>query len=443
MADITDTDIIELKQIVSHHLQGHSAQRITVRLQELTAKLNKSCKDLYTSISITNKKQTKNDNYITAIFASLDIDESSKEYKELIQGSDNLYKLLLNLYHNGYHHLEDLLRQIDAARPPHFWALYFILGAIFSAGLGVLFYFKQNYLNTIIAWCKDNVPIATRWLGQTFSLLRNIPVLGIIYYGIALIWRWYYTFANGTTTPAHKLSRLLFDTLNKGLIISAYVLSYIAAGVMTAPAATLFVIGSAIDVFESLYDLALLYKPNPKDKVVINEAKYPWRARAAEIRRDNQNKRLFNTVWTKLGAAFLITTSVIICCVFPPNLIISLSCIVFAWLVTMAKDSIITTINTRSNSSLQNKLFDPVENPYSKDDALTPAQTYSEENVSNSQMRMLDARVTELEKLAVVKTEPVVSERQASHSPSHSHRLFKDASTQTDDRNDLALSNVR
>lgn len=393
MANIPEIDITELKILVIDYLQGAQGKSshgvIEARLRELTDRLEKKCKTLYLAVSPINK----DDPYVIAIAASLNIEKNTKDYEKLINGSNNLHQLLQNLYHNGHNHLEDLLNQIEAITPPHPWALYFGLAAVASVGAGTYIYLNQNYLFQFINWCKKTFPLATRWIGHTLSVLRNISIIGLIYHSFMLLWHWYSAFKYGTRPPLHKLSsRLIFETISKSFIISAYVLSYLAAGVMTPVAAILFIISSAIDVIESLYDLGRCLR-------TIKQNPTNWREYANAIRQQNEKQRKLNSVWVNLGAALLIMSAVIISCVLPPSIVINLSCIVFFWLVTQAKNSVITNINVHAYRDLQIELSN---NPFEKDADLIPSLASKSTHIpttplNKEEIKNMQQRLTQLE----------------------------------------------
>ncbi len=356
MATLTTEQSDNLKDIVLHYLQGEAINVAHVRLQAECAELQQDCTSLYQSIHIEGEDE---DVFIRAILGSLNIKKSRHPklqgpYEKLLDNSDNLHELLTHLYHDGHHHVGYLLRLIENTKPKPDLTPIFVFGAISSVGLGgLLFAFKVQMI-TLGHWFIHTFPSVVNWLGKTFSLLRNIPFLGIIFYGLGLLWSWYHTFTNGTTTTMERLNRLFFKTLTAGLTISAYALSYLAEGAMTISAAVLFVLSASTDVFQSLFDWfrsrrALQTLPPPADSA-------NWEIVAEYRRAKNLHQHTLKTVWIKLGAAILTTIAVGVWNFFPPTFAVAVGCIAFIWLIGLAKWSILRNFEEESANNLQRKL---------------------------------------------------------------------------------------
>jgi hypothetical protein len=186
-------------------------------------------------------------------------------------------------------------------------------------------------------------------------LLRNIPLLGISYNSLDLIWSWHHTFSSGTTTPTHKLHELFFKTLTASLTLSAYVVSFLAAGSMTLVATIFFVLSSSTKVFQSIFNwwkssesLQTLTEPQNGDG---------WEIYAEYERAKNFHNRLLTSVWTNLAAATATTIGVGLWSLFPPSLFLSIFCITFISLTALTEHSYLTHIRDISAADLQKDIL--------------------------------------------------------------------------------------
>lgn len=366
MIELTPQRINKLEQIVLDYLLGQDLDGIKVSLTSLCARTNTRCRTLYKSIPLKRRinEETASvdedypevDPMIDAILASLNIKKTITEedgvYEKLLANSENLHDLLKNLYHDGHDHIGYLLNVIESTKPRYDWTVGFLLGAITSAGLGAFAHFNREYIVTLGRWFTQTFPQVVTWLGRTFSILRNIPLLGIIMNLLILAGNWYSTFTNGTTTTPKKLQELFFKTLTAGLTISAYTLAFFAGGVITMPAALLFISSSATKVIKGVYEW---WKNSEPDKP--NE-ELPWEIQAEYERAKNLHQRSKKAAFIKIGAAILTTIAVAVWDFFPPSLIFSALCVAFISMTALTEWSIISSINEAAADRLQSAIQD-------------------------------------------------------------------------------------
>jgi hypothetical protein len=357
MDGLTTEQTNQLKEIVLHYLHGEALSVVSVLLQTQCAEFKISSKSLYKSITLEN---AQNDPFILAIFSSLNIKKSNPSaphpYEKLLKKSNNLYDLLTCLYHDGYHHLGYLLRLIEHTKPKPNWAMVFIWGAVFSALLGSILYLWKwkEYIETTADWFIHSFPYFIESLGKTFSVLRNISLLALSYYMLGLLWNWYETFANGTTTTTDKLNSLVFKNLTYGLTILAYALSYVDSGAMGLFPAFLFVLGSSIDVFQSVFEY---YRSlHALQTITVPPSNAEWEIVAEYERAKDLHQHPLQSVWVKLSAAILTTIAIAIWCFFPPSVIINTCCITFIALIGLAKQSIMNNYEEIYANNLQKNL---------------------------------------------------------------------------------------
>lgn len=395
MPDITIEQTKRLKEIVLLYLQGEKLRDINFRLHAECNEAKTSCKSLYKSISL---EDIKDDPFIINILNSLNIKKSPTPaiqgpYEKLLE-SENLYELLKNLCHDGHHHVDYLLQQIENTNPKTNWAIIFILGAISSAGLGIFIYIYQAYIQTMIDKFIRTFPSFVNWVKLSCLSMRNIPLLGMIYTGLILSWHWYNAMTHGTTTTTEKINSLFFQTLAAAFTISGYILTYLAAGAITTSAAILLVLSSSVEVVQSVFNwfksgaaLQALVKPDANSDIEII-AQYE--------RTKSFHQRDRKTVWIKMSAAVLITLAAVIWNFFPPNLIITIFCVAFISLVGLAKMSIEASVEEIYANELQETLKNIHTQPNAQK-APTPHETLRLLAQKEQDLNRLEQDLTERE----------------------------------------------
>jgi hypothetical protein len=333
----------DLKKIVLDYLIGKTLPGLREDLNQ-ACEIDKRCIDLYSAIPLSDE-----DEFLQDLFSTLDITDNEKA--RLIRHSDNLYELLRCIAHSGNHHIKFLLTLIEKARAPTNWGLIFTLSTIFTSLLGVVLYFNKETINALVSVVTEAFPNAIAWLGRTFSLLKNLALLGIINGVAKLGWSAYKTFSTGINTNGDKLYLLIFNILTEGLKIAAYALTFVGGGILSFPAAILFVLSSSIELFKSLFILISdrsIYTncPVPKDKDNFETwAKYE--------RIKNLYARTSETSIIWITAATFSTITVGIWCFYPPNLIITITCISALTLASWARSAFVKTTNEKYAYQLQ------------------------------------------------------------------------------------------
>ncbi|WP_133129939.1 hypothetical protein [Legionella yabuuchiae] len=350
MPTLQSTQAEPLQDIALRYVQGEPLEVIAVRLQAESSKLKLSCKELYKSLSVKNF----NNPYIIAFLKSLNIKKSPTgevgEFETFITNSASFYDLLVNLNYAGYHHVECLLKLIDKAHPPRNTALLFSLVSLFSAGLVTLFHFKKDFFVTLLEWGLSGI----HWLGRTFSILKNIPLLGMLYNSLDLLSSWIVMAFKKTQPARQRVYDLLFKTVQSALTITAYGLMFLAGGTLAFPIAILFILSAATDVLKSLF---ILYK-NYRDlnNITKPEDDASWESIAEYERAKNLLQSTVRSVWLKLGIAMLITAAVIVWCLSPPSLILSVVCCAFICLLTLSSISFSNVIKHSYAQKLQESI---------------------------------------------------------------------------------------
>lgn len=357
MANPTANDILELKKIVNDYLKGKSIRVIRIRLAELADELGCRCETLYEAIKI---HPTVSDPLIDAMLAHLNINKSDEpitspgRYEKLIAKSQTLHELLKHIAHDGELQVEDLLTLIEKTTPKYNWPFIFGTSTLISAFIGAFAYFENAAMQALGQWLAKTFPVVVDWLGKTFCILHNIPLLGIIYNALALSWYWYSAVTKGSTTNDGKLNALLFKSLSSSLTILAYTLAYFASGVMTGLPATLFVLSASVHVFRSIF---IWYKSS-ETLATLKQPPYnaTWQIQAEYLRVRNYNQRAQQSFWIELSGAILITAAVAIWDFFPPSLAVSAFCVIFITLTGLAEKSMLSHIAKLNANNLQREL---------------------------------------------------------------------------------------
>jgi hypothetical protein len=334
-AHIQPVNDFELVLIVQRFVRGREIKDIQRDLDAQCSTYPIECKMRYQELR-PNMERYKF--YIASILDDLDIRNPLiiSEY----QNSPDFYAFLTKLKTN-HHQIATLVDMIDNTKPKYDWRLHAWYAALLTSALSVLFYFKSDYLDAIGRWLDRAIPIAIDWLGKTSHLIQHSPLIGLPYRAISILWIWHHTFANGPTAEPDKLTHLVLKTAEHVLPASALILCYLAAGIVTPAAMALFISGAAVDLVRSFYILGRAYQ-SPS-------AHTP----ADELRLTNLKDRAHKTLITSAIASALIIFSVAIWCMFPASLVITLSSIIFAWFVGMAKDGYLMQIDHDSARDLQ------------------------------------------------------------------------------------------
>ncbi len=335
-----------LTTLVYDYLQGEKIPLVRSFLDKNCAEQKQDANILYEAVPV---------HPVTAqrLFVLLHV---PKEKQSTYANVQTLLTLLTSLHQDGYahDHLAYLLGLIEQTKYKRSGRTLLMFGALLSTGLGGVFYLKPDYFNALNQLITAILPrIVLGWLKKTFSLLRNLPLLGIVYTCSSLISHTYRTVYYGGSNFSQKWAAFSFKATSISLSLAGYVLCFLAAGVATPVSGILFITSSTIDVAESFFTFYLInQKPRPKRESLEKT----WEALADHTRNENQQQRASQSIWVKLTAATLITAAVTIWCVFPPSLFIMLSCMAFITLVGFIKSAMVERIDTAAATALQASL---------------------------------------------------------------------------------------
>lgn len=387
-SEISEDDDGILVQVVLDYLAGKENVAIKHTLEVELARhrtANISIKDRYKRIKRrTLKEKYKYDDCAKVIMDALSVpEEKQSEYLR----ARNLYVLLKKLQPK-HRHLAHLIHMIDETKRPRSWAGPFFFAAVAIAGFATLLSFKRNYLAQVTYFAQKGMVKFLIALQHTIKLAKNTPLLGLLSNGIPLLWAWRQAFADGLGLDHDKSSVLFMRTVEYVFPMIACLLCFFAGGVMTIPALYLFIVGSAIDVIGGFCSFVKHEIEQWTDPLPTGDTYYACTSRA---RAETLRNRDIRVLGINFAATLLITASVVVWCLFPISWVITVSCVVFGWLVGMSKGFATDHINHGYADILQRSLSD-ITKKYPADKKGLPQRSIRpsiEDEASREQIRGL------------------------------------------------------
>jgi hypothetical protein len=290
----------------------------------------------------------------------------------------------------GTGHLEDFRRQIHSVNyKSNRWALGFFasIGTALSFGYfhlnpDKLLMVEQALEHTVPSLFERGLdrltqhiyPVVKDFLGKTFSVLKNIPLLLVLWTVFQIPWQISKTWFNDDfKAPWKRFQKFMAGILPPIFSIIAYGICYMANGVFTFPAVAFFVAASFVDVIDNAITLYLLSRQQKKNKpqqtlrdttpadnpnkaqlkACIQALKEQQTEEQIALRQKERYARAQKTAPVKLVAAIFITITVALWCYFPPSFFVMLSCVAFIGLVGFTKNARLAKIHTDSTEQLQ------------------------------------------------------------------------------------------
>lgn len=346
---IEEYDDVALVQVILDYLAGMENSLVKAQLSA-QCEQGLACKERYEEM--TARTLTQIFSYEDCVRAILDALSVPKEKQQEYIKLPNLYVLLKKLQ-SKHRHLAHLIHLIDETKPPRNLAKPFFFTAVILAGISVLLWFKAEYVERLSLFAKKAMFELLYGLQRALRLVRNTPLLGLLVNGSALIWAWYRAFSDGLGLDHDKASVLFLKTVENVFPIVGYLLCFFAGGVMTVPALSLFVVGSATDAIEGLYSFAKHELEQWFDPIPDGDTYY---LKTARKRVEMLRERDLSVLAINLAATVLITASVVMWCLFPPSWIITVACVVCGWLVGMSKGFAVAHLNQKYANQLQRNL---------------------------------------------------------------------------------------
>ncbi len=330
----------DLFTILEDHLHGVGRGILRARLEYLCNDAGKNALTLYNEAQISKNNAIK----LTTLLCC----------SEKIKEPDTLFGWIKTLSQKdyGHRHLEDFYHLVKEVKPRKSYALPLFLTTLGTA-LGGFFLAlmpeKMRVLERIIA---NTLPIAASFLQVTFSVLKNIPLV-VLMYDIACIP--YHAFHsihhNALRTLPKRIQKGIADTLPPIFSLISYALCYGAQGVFTPAAVGFFIASSLVGVVNSFVNLNQL---KPLDKKPAKSA--PLEEKLDYIRQKERRARTTQTVFINLVSSVLISITAILWGLFPPSFVVMLGSIAFISLVGFTKSATLTRIHIKGSETLQKEL---------------------------------------------------------------------------------------
>jgi hypothetical protein len=332
-----------LFKILEDHLMGEERGILQARLQKLCEherSAGKSALTLYSEAHISERELER----LTQLLCTT----------EAFSQSDNLFGWIKRLSQKNYshRHLEDFYHLIKDITPQHSWAtpLFFItLGTALS---GIYLTLIPEHMRALEAFAIEIAPIIMGFLQTTFSVLKNIPLLLIIYNAICIPSRTFHSiFTDTFRSPEKRLQKWATAILPPIFSLCSYYLCYAANGVFTPLAVVFFIASSLIGVMNAFLNLYQLKElgDEPGECETL-EIKLDF------IRQEARLERTKQTITVNLIASILISINVVLWALLPPSFFIMISSILFINLVGFTKNAMLNRIHRKGAECLQKNL---------------------------------------------------------------------------------------
>lgn len=318
------------KQLVIDYLQGGTQKRIVALLEEEERLLKSSSKKGYKGIPL---EAVDEDPYLLALLTSLNIKKDSnglwpKAIDNGLKRTTHWYPFLQMLHYDGHAQVGSFLKCVDKARanrvPNRVWAVLAFLSAL---GVGTALYLRREAFESLFSWLYNAGTTVVEWLGKTFSALQSVSLLGMLYGIVSLLWAWRYAPFRGVAWVAFKARELTFKTLSRGLVLAAYVLAYIAEGIMTPLVGGLLVLSSLTELAESGFEWFSSRKKLDEASEIKKQAKPCWEVEANYLRAENKKNQSTYRLSLDAGLAVGLILTITVTCLLPGGVVASLCCL--------------------------------------------------------------------------------------------------------------------
>ena len=223
-----------LFKILEDHLLGEERGILQARLQKLCdheRKGGKNALTLYHQAPISEAELEK-------LFALLLVSEPSQSFTR----PTNLLDWVKILSHKnyGHRHLEDFHHLIKDITPQKSWAMPLFFMTLGTAVSGIYLSLMPAHMQALEAFLIKIMPLIMDFLQTTFSVLKNIPLLLLIYNAICIPSRTLHSlFEDTLRSPEKRLQKWLTAILPPTFSLISYYLCYAANAVFT-PLSLLF-----------------------------------------------------------------------------------------------------------------------------------------------------------------------------------------------------------
>ena len=338
-----------LFNILEDHLNGVARGILRAKLEDLCNHEKQGGKDALTlydeaRISKANLEKLKQ---------TLSISEKFEEPDTLFE-----WIKLLSQKNYAHRHLEDFYHLLQEVKPRKSWAIPLFITTLFSAISAIYLSSKPENMQALERLIARITPIITHFLSTTFSVLKNIPLVLLIYSILCIPSQAFHSYFHDTFRSYPKrFQKWLTGTLPAALSLVSYALCYAAGGIFTPLALGFFITSSFITVLSSLFNF---YHLKPIGDEPLKTA--PLEEKLDHIRQKERQARTVKTIRVNLVASVFVSISIILWGLLPPSFTIMIGCIVFINLVGFTKNATLNYIHTQSAEILQKELHETAIN---------------------------------------------------------------------------------
>ncbi|MCH9756063.1 MAG: hypothetical protein K0U37_02575 [Gammaproteobacteria bacterium] len=373
----------DLFKILEDHLNGVGRGILRARLEDLCNDEKQGGKDALTLYKEAHISKANAEKLITLLCVS-------KEFKE----PDTLFGWVKALSQKdyGHRHLEDFYHLLQEVKPRKSWTVPLFLATLGTMIGSIYLSVMPEQLRAFEALIAKAAVIIAQFLQTTFSILKNIPLVLLIYSVLCIPVQAYHSIVHDSFRSLPKrLQKWLTGTLPPVLSLISYALAYAAQGVFTPLAVGFFIASSFVGVANSLFNFHHL-------KPIGDE---PLKTAALETRLDylrqkERRARTAKTIGVNLVASILTSITVILWGILPPSFLIMVGSILFINLVGFTKSAMLGHIHTKGAEKLQKELREISRDNEITAPKATQRQTF-ETNTANSLDKVLE-KLNEAEK---------------------------------------------
>ncbi len=332
-----------LFKILEDHLMGEERGILHARLQKMCDHEKdggKSALALYNEAAVSETELAR----LTQLLC----------ISETFNQTDNLFGWVKTFSQKnyGHRHLEDFHHLIKHITPQQSWAMTLVFLTLGTAISGIYLTLIPEHMRALETLVIELMPIITSFLQTTFSVLRNIPLLLIIYNAICIPLRTYHSIFNDTfRSPEKRLQKWAAAVLPPIFSLTSYYLCYAANGVFTPLAVVFFIASSFIGVVDGLFNFYQLKELGHQPAETE-----PLEIKLDFIRQEARLGRTKQTITVNLIASILISVNVILWALLPPSFFTMISSIIFINLVGFTKSAMLNRIHRKDAEHLQRKL---------------------------------------------------------------------------------------
>ena len=383
----------KLISVVFNYLKGASIDETRIILNEQC--VTSDAKNLFESLKID--KET-----LDGLLVMLCVPE---EAQPNYTTETNFFDLLTQLQLDGYrhNHLAYLLKLINQAKYSRPWHIHVAVITFLTTTISILCYVSPSFAEFLEKQFMRLAPYLLHWIEKTFSIFRNLPLVGMTYSAAKLLSNLYKTTFHGSTNYTQKLTTLCFQTFSGGFSLAGYVLSYLASGAATPLAGVFFVGSSVVDIIESFVTFYLI-----KSKSIIKTPpksveSFEWRANTLCL--ETQRAHANHAVWVNALAAIAIAAAIAVWSFAPPSIPLILGCVLFMSSINYIKTSSIDNLDATYAKKLQGNIEEIASKTEMETSSLSPQE--KETRKAEMQCAVLTKENQKLKKeIEELKTDP-------------------------------------